>query len=207
MRKDIVLRSLLVVSLAACATSKPPVEKSAPPPPPPVAEPKKPEPPPQIKPLEVGQVAPAFTLEVLNGDAVGQTRVSTRDHFGADAKKPLKALIVTFGASWCGPCKEEAPLLAKLAERYARKKVAVWSIITDTDEEGRAAMKKLLVDDLKVPHPVLADAFSILSRRYGAAKLPHVVLIGPAGRVAWVKSGLDEDLKELKKALKSVISR
>jgi thiol-disulfide isomerase/thioredoxin len=47
-----------------------------------------------------------------------------------------QVVVVTFGASWCAPCKKELPALEKLARRYAKQnaKVIFFAVNIDTDK-------------------------------------------------------------------------
>ena len=59
--------------------------------------------------------------------------------------KPFKdqVVVVTFGASWCAPCKKELPTLEKLAAKYAAgKKVVVIAVNIDNEQAKGAAFMK-----------------------------------------------------------------
>ena len=70
---------------------------------------------------KAGQAAPAFSLPRL--DAPGT--ISLADYRG-------HPVVLNFWASWCQPCKQEAPLFATAADRY-RGKLVVLGI----DAKGR----------------------------------------------------------------------
>ena len=53
-----------------------------------------------------------------------------------------KLVVVTFGASWCKPCKKELPAWDKLARKYKRKGVVFIAVNIDKDvKKGKAFMK------------------------------------------------------------------
>lgn len=79
----------------------------------------------------VGNPAPEFALEDLNG-----RKVSLADYKG-------KAVLINFWATWCGPCQEELPRLAKLAEAYAGKPVA-FVLISIDDPKDRTKIPAVL---------------------------------------------------------------
>lgn len=53
-----------------------------------------------------------------------------------------KALIVNFWATWCGPCREEIPMLNDLQKKYASKNLVILGI--STDEEGAEVVKPFM---------------------------------------------------------------
>ena len=68
----------------------------------------------QPPPPRVGQRAPAFSLPKLNGSGT----VSL-------ARLRGKAVVLNFFASWCDPCKREAPALEKVWRDYRSRGVVV----------------------------------------------------------------------------------
>ena len=54
-------------------------------------------------------------------------------------------------------------------------------------------MTELLVEEYRLPFPVLQDWTRIVARKYGIEKLPHTVIIGPDGIIRWVRNGYDEN--------------
>ena len=88
--------------------------------------------------------------------------VLSKENFETEALKSDIPVIVDFWASWCGPCKMLAPVIAQIAEEYA----------------GRIKVGKVNVDD----EPELANSFRVSS-------IPTVVLIRN-GAVAATSIGL-----------------
>ena len=177
-----VLTALATLS-APSAFADPPPPAETPAPAPAEAPARKPSP------LAVGLPAPRFLLQTLNPDACGAPVFSTRRHVGPDPAEPKQALLLSFAASHCGPCKRELPEIAGLAGRFGERGVATAVIVLDEEPEGVEAMRALLVDGIKFPGPVVKDAFSLVGRRYGADVLPLNVIVDGEGRVAWFASG------------------
>jgi len=182
--------------LGACATTEAP-PRSAPPPtvPAKTSVPKGPQP---------GERAPAFSLETLNPAECGRERVRTADVVGSRASKGSRGLVLSFGASWCGPCRAEAPELSGYAAELAERGVQVWFIVTDAEKDGVEAMRRYLVDTVGTRAPVLADVAAILTRRYGARSVPYHVVIGADGRISWARFGADPELRYLRQAVEGL---
>lgn len=151
--------------------------------------------------LKVGEPAPPFTLKTMNPELSKVKRFALRDFVGDDTKTKKK-VVLSFAASYCGPCKKELIELAKLKDALDKAGVELAVVVIDTDAEGIETMKKLTVDELALKFPVLSDRFGVLARRYHANELPMTVLISPDGQVQWLSSGFAEGaIDRFKKAV------
>lgn len=70
--------------------------------------------------LRVGRPAPAITLDTLDGR-----------HISLEGLRG-KTVILTFWATWCGPCRDELPLLSRYAKQHARDNLVVLGFSLDT---------------------------------------------------------------------------
>jgi cytochrome c biogenesis protein CcmG/thiol:disulfide interchange protein DsbE len=76
--------------------------------------------------------APSFTLERLDREG----RLSIEDLRG-------KAVVVNFWASWCVPCRDEAPVLQQTYERYRDQGLVVLGVdVNDFREDARRFMNR-----------------------------------------------------------------
>ena len=92
-----------------------------------------------------GATAKSAEAKVRKGDRAASF-VSVKD--GAGKKFKLKSykdrvVVLTFGASWCKPCKKELPAFEKLAKKYDKKKVIFVAVNIDSSlSKGKAFVKK-----------------------------------------------------------------
>ncbi len=145
--------------------------------------------------IGVGLPAPAFSLRAMNPDAAGAAFVSLDRFVGAEPEDPgARAVLLSFFASWCEPCKRELPFLVQLDRTYRDRGLRVLSVCIDQEEPGIEAARKL-VQERGVTYPVLSDRFNFLARRYLGEKapLPSVFLIRRDGVVARIERGYAKD--------------
>jgi thiol-disulfide isomerase/thioredoxin len=121
----------------------------------------------------VGQPAPDFALRSMKGPSV---RLS--EHLG-------EVVIINFWATWCGPCRQEMPLLDALYGKYQRAGLVLLSV--NIDETLDPAIE--MAQTLKVSYPVLFDTRKEVSRAYDVGSMPVTVLVDRAGVVRYVSEG------------------
>ena len=143
----------------------------------------------------VDKAAPMFRLPVYNSKEVGETSVGLDRYVGAEAPdKNTKIVVVSFMASFCGPCKKEMPYLQTLHEKYKDKGLRVMMVAIDKDEDGQKKVADLIATN-KVTFPVLKDRFNIVARRWLGTQspLPSLFMVNPEGVVSAVHRGYNED--------------
>src|SRR5699024_1381412 len=123
--------------------------------------------------LELGQIAPDFELQRLNGE-----KVSLSDYRG-------KRVILNFWATWCPPCREEIPDFQKL---YSNKDVVILAVnMTDTEKSDEDVDK--FVDNYEMTFPVLMDIDGEISSKYEVQAYPTSYMIDSDGHIQFMAMG------------------
>jgi peroxiredoxin len=120
-----------------------------------------------------GQPAPDFALKSSSGQNM---RLS---EYRGDV------VMINFWATWCGPCRQEMPLLDELYSRYER--VGFNLLGVNIDDDSNRAME--MINELGVSFPVLFDATKEVSRLYQVDAMPVTVIVDREGNVRHVHQG------------------
>jgi thiol-disulfide isomerase/thioredoxin len=93
-----------------------------------------------------------------------------------------QVVVVNFWATWCGPCQEELPRLAKLSESYAGKPVRF--VLISIDEAKNRAKIPAILDRLHVTVPSWDDADTDTMGRFGLGDIvPCTVILDQQGDI------------------------
>ncbi len=160
--------------------------------------------------------AAAFTLSALVLPAISSAQVdkgdraaelvAAKDNRGKRVKLRSyrkKIVVLTFGASWCKPCKKELPAWEKLAAKYKGKGVVFLAMNIDKDSaKGKKFMKQANLKAMRAIYE--ADGATVES--YEPPTMPTTYVIDGRGivrhRHAGYRSGDEKKLaKELDKLL------
>lgn len=142
----------------------------------------------QLEHVQIGQVAPEFTLPDTEG-----TPVKLSDFRG-------KYVLLDFWASWCPPCRRENPNVVKAYQAYKDKNFTVIGISLDKDKAKW--LKGIADDNLTWTH--LSDLKywdSEIPALYGVRAIPSNLLLDPEGVII----GKDLRGEALHEALKQAI--
>jgi cytochrome c biogenesis protein CcmG, thiol:disulfide interchange protein DsbE len=112
--------------------------------------------------------APDFTLELLDGDET----ISLSDYRG-------KAVVLNFWASWCQPCKQEAPLLQKAWERYRGEGLVVLGV----DAQDLKSDARRFVERYGLTYPIAHDRNGVTLGRFGYSAFPETWFVDRHGRL------------------------
>jgi cytochrome c biogenesis protein CcmG/thiol:disulfide interchange protein DsbE len=150
---------------------------------------------------QVGRAAPVVTVPLLaNGEQlvtppeVAPTTVSTADLKG-------HAVLLDFWATWCGPCKAEAPIVDRVAVRYKSRGLVVIGINT-SDPDG-FSLAGPWAKQHHLTYPIAFDE-GAAAHAYGVDSLPTLVVISKEGKIVARRQGMT-DGDEIERLVNSVL--
>jgi cytochrome c biogenesis protein CcmG/thiol:disulfide interchange protein DsbE len=115
-----------------------------------------------------GQTAPTFTLGYLDGNG----ELSSDELAG-------HPVVLNFWASWCAPCREEAPLLEEKWREYEDQGVRfIGVVIRDTPESALRFAERF-----DLTYPMVFDPDRVLARKLGLIGLPQTFFIDSEGHL------------------------
>lgn len=132
---------------------------------------------------QVGDVAPDFTLNTLDGDSV-----ELSDYRG-------KPVIVNFWATWCAPCRIEMPDLQAAYEGQQEETGLI--ILAVNEEEAAASVRAYFYDEMNLTFTPLLDEIGAVGNLYGVFNMPATFFVAPDGLITALHRGpLTEGLIE-----------
>ena len=96
-----------------------------------------------------------------------------------------KVVLIVFWASWCGPCRQEMPLLDSIYKQYHRMGFTLIGVNVEPDSNAANQWLK----ETPVSFPILYDKESKVSKMYDVAGMPSTVIIDRAGKVRALHRG------------------
>ncbi len=137
---------------------------------------------------EVGFQAPSFLLQGLDGKTYDITKLD-------------KPVIINFWASWCGPCRLEAPTLVNLYQKYGEQ-VEIFAInLTMNDQLEKA---KSFVDHFKFTFPIPLDTKGEVSKQYQVMSIPTTFFVDRHQTIVKVALGLHSQ-EEMEQVIEQLI--
>jgi peroxiredoxin len=117
--------------------------------------------------------APDFTLPARDG---GNVRLS--DLRG-------QVVMINFWATWCGPCRQEMPLLQQIQAKYEPLGFTLVGINVEPDSAAAITWLK----QVSVSFPILFDQKNVVAEQFGVQGMPSSVFVDRAGNVRYVHRG------------------
>jgi len=112
-------------------------------------------------------VAPDFQLANIQGG--GDTKLSS---FRG------KVVVLNFWASWCGPCKDEAPALEELSQKYAGRLAVV-----GVDSEDATGDARAFAERYHLTYPLVHASGTGVYNRWGLTGFPETFILDRDGHV------------------------
>lgn len=137
------------------------------------------------QPAMVGKEAPDFTLPVV---ANAPTEAGSHDKMTLSDLRG-RAVVLDFWATWCGPCRVEAPIVNKVAARFRDRGLVTVGVNT-SDEESLAAP---WVKRNGISFPIVYDEKNQAARAFGVDNLPTLVVISKSGKIVAMRTGVTDD--------------
>ncbi len=124
-----------------------------------------------MKTVAVGQKAPDFTMNDVNGNAVALS-----------SKFGTKLLLVDFWAAWCGPCRQENPNVVKVWKEFNKKGFDVYGVSLDQTKD--AWLKAIADDNLTWTHVSDLQYWqNAAAKQYGVNSIPASFLLDETGTI------------------------
>jgi len=139
--------------------------------------------------VEIDAPAPDFELPLLDGS--GSLRLSSLRG---------SVVVLNFWASWCGPCRQEAPGLKAMSERYADRNVRFVGV----DYADNVAAGQTFMREFGLTYPSVSDTSGSLGDDYGLLGLPATFVIDEQGTMRFRFAGYVTE-SVLKQALEDVL--
>lgn len=117
--------------------------------------------------------APDFTLTSNQGE-----NLRLEDYRG-------QVVMLNFWASWCGPCRQEMPLMDEIYQNYKDLGFTVLAVNVDAD----SADANRFLEAVPVSYPVLYDTESRVSELYEVDAMPTTVMIDRDGNARYLHRG------------------
>jgi len=137
-----------------------------------------------IRPLAV--IALVAALATRAGAATPDFTLPARDG-GNLSLSGLKGQVVmiNFWATWCGPCRQEMPLLQQIQARYEPLGFTLVGINVEPDSAAAQAW----LTQVPVSFPILFDRQNKVAESFGVEGMPSSVFIDRSGKVRYVHQG------------------
>jgi len=123
--------------------------------------------------LAAGTAAPDFSLPARDGSTVRLSELKGQ------------VVMINFWATWCGPCRQEMPLLTQLQSKYEPLGFTLLGVNVEPDSAAAQDWLK----GMAVDFPILFDRKNAVAESFGVQGMPSSVFLDRAGNVRYVHRG------------------
>ncbi len=140
--------------------------------------------------VKLGDPSPKFSLKTLSGETL-------------DVPQPNRVLVVSFFATWCGPCLNELPHLQTMWQ--SRKRDDRFQMLVISREETEKEVRDFL-NNKGYTFPAAVDPERFFFSKFATESIPRTFVIGPDGLIAHASMGFTEgDQNELEEVIGSLL--
>ena len=134
--------------------------------------------------------APNFTLKSMSGKNLKLSEMTGN------------VVLINFWASWCGPCREEMPLLNALHKKYAPLGFTVLGVNVEEQLDGARGF----LSNVPVDFPILLDNKNKVSKQYKVIAMPTTVVVDRDGNMRYLHEGYKPgDEKKYRQMVKKLV--
>jgi peroxiredoxin len=126
-----------------------------------------------VQAVELNQMAPDFTLKSMSGE-----NLRLEEFRG-------KVVLINFWASWCGPCRQEMPILDGIHKRYEPTGFSVLGVNVESDPKKA----RKIADRSGLTFPLVLDQDQSVSKAFDVKAMPYTVLVDRDGKVRYIHAG------------------
>lgn len=134
--------------------------------------------------------APNFTLKSMDGKNLKLSEMTGN------------VVLINFWASWCGPCREEMPLLNALHKKYQPLGFTVLGVNVEERVDGAISF----LSNVPVDFPILLDSKNEVSKQYKVIAMPTTIVVDRDGNMRYLHEGYKPgDEKKYRQMIKKLV--
>lgn len=142
--------------------------------------------------LKVGDKAPLFTATTIDGKVIDLTAMKN------------KVIMITFFATWCGPCNLELPVLEKNVWNKYRDNTNFVLVVMGREHDTQTLKDFAASKNLNLPFA--PDVKREVFAKYAEKNIPRNVIIGKDGKIVWQSTGYtEEEFSKLEQTLANML--
>lgn len=135
--------------------------------------------------------APDFTLKSRSGENIKLSEMRG------------DVVMINFWASWCGPCRQEMPLLEEMYKKYSDLGFVLLGVNVEEDSSKAGE----LLREIPVSFPILYDNTNKVTKQYKVVAMPSTVMVDRDGNMRYLHRGYlpgyeAEYVKQIKELIK-----